>query len=140
MSDKIKQSLIGGIVATAAMTLITWMAPLMGFPKMSPPEMLAGMLGLPVFVGWLMHFMIGIIFALAYIFLLQKKLQKIANRYVKGAVFGIIVFVFAQIMMLVMSAMFTSMPSPEGSVALMMFGSVIGHVVYGIVALLFIKD
>lgn len=140
MSDKIRQSLIGGIVGTVAMTLVTWMAPLMGFPKMSPPDMLAGMLGVPVFAGWVMHFMIGAIFALAYTFLIQNKLQKISNRYAKGAVFGIIVFVFAQIMMLAMGAIFTSMPSPAGSMALMMLGSIIGHVVYGIVTVLFIKD
>lgn len=140
MSDKIKQSLIGGIVGTVAMTLITWMAPLMGFPKMSPPDTLADMLGLPVFAGWLMHFMIGVIFALAYIFLLQRKLQKISKRYAKGVVFGMIVFVFAQIMMLAMGAIFTSIPSPAGSMALMMLGSIIGHVVYGIVTVLFIKD
>lgn len=134
------KSIPGGIVGTAAMTLITWMAPLMGFPKMSPPDMLAGMLGLPVFAGWIMHFMIGVIFALAYVFLLQKHLQKISNRYVKGAVFGIIVFVVAQLMMLVMSAVFTSMPPPAGSMALMVLGSVIGHIVYGIVTVLFITD
>ena len=50
------------------------------------------------------------------------------------------VFVFAQIMMLAMGAMFKSMPSPEGSMALMMLGSVIGHIVYGVVTVLFIKD
>ena len=140
MSDKIRQSLIGGIVGTVAMTLITWMSPLMGFPKMSPPDMLAGMMGLPVFAGWVMHFMIGVIFALAYIFLIQKKLQKISNRYAKGVVFGILVFVFAQIMMLGMGAVFTSMPSPAGSMTLILLGSVIGHVVYGVVVVLFSKD
>lgn len=106
---------------------------------MSPPDMLSGMFGLPVFAGWVMHFMIGVIFALAYIFLIQKQLQKISNRYVKGTVFGIIVFVFAQVMMFLMTAVFTSIPSPAGSMALMMLGSVIGHVVYGIVTVLFIK-
>jgi uncharacterized membrane protein YagU involved in acid resistance len=140
MSDKIRQSFIGGIVGTVAMTLITWIAPLMGFPKMSPPDMLAGMLGLPVFAGWIMHFMIGIIFAIAYNFLLQKQLQKISNRYIKGTVFGVFVFVLAQIMMLAMGAVFTSMPSPAGSMALMLSGSAIGHIVYGVVVELFSKD
>ena len=140
MLDKIKQSLFGGVAGTVAMTLITWMAPLIGFPKMSPPDMLAGMLGLPVFAGWIMHFMIGVIFALAYIFLLQNRLQKISNRYTKGVVFGMIVFIFAQIMMLAMGAVFASMPSPAGSMALMMLGSVIGHIVYGVVVVLFSKD
>jgi hypothetical protein len=67
-------------------------------------------------------------------------LQKISNRYVKGTVFGIIVFIFAQIMMLLMDNIFISIPSPAGSMALMVLGSVIGHVVYGIVVVLFSKD
>lgn len=129
MSDKIKQSLIGGIVGTAAMTLITWMAPLMGFPKMSPPEMLAGMLGLPVFAGWIMHFMIGIIFAFAYTYLFAPKV-KISNIFLKGAVFGFVVFIFAQIMMAIMGAMLP-MPKMEGSMMLMMIGSIMGHIIFG---------
>ena len=129
MSDKIKQSLIGGIVGTAAMTLITWMAPLMGFPKMSPPEMLAGMLGLPVFAGWIMHFMIGIIFAFAYTYLFAPNV-KISNIFLKGAVFGFVVFIFAQIMMAIMGAMLP-MPKMEGSMMLMMIGSIMGHIIFG---------
>jgi hypothetical protein len=140
MSDKIKQSLIGGIVGTGAMTLLTWMAPLMGFPKMSPPDMLAGMLGLPVFAGWLMHFMIGAIFALAYAFLFIKVVRKIISKILKGALFGIVVFVFAQIMMAIMEAMLEGMPAMGGSVIIVMIGSIMGHLVYGVVVALFNKE
>lgn len=73
-------------------------APMMGMHKISPPEMLSCMLGMPVFVGWLMHFIIGVVFAFAYTFLCISK-HKIANVWLKCAGFGIIVFVFAQIMM-----------------------------------------
>ena len=140
MSDKIKQSLIGGIVGTAAMTLMTWIAPLMGFPKMSPPDMLAGMLGLPVFAGWLMHFMIGVIFALAYAFLFIKVVRKISSKILKGALFGLVVFVFAQIMMAIMEAIFGGMPAMGGSMILIMIGSIMGHLVYGVVVALFNKE
>lgn len=93
MNSKIQKSILGGLIGTAIMTIVTMVAPMMGMPKMSPPEMLAGMIGLPVFVGWIMHFMIGIMFATGYVFFFAG-LLKTANGFLKGALFGIAVFVF----------------------------------------------
>jgi hypothetical protein len=39
-----------------------------------------------------------------------------------------------------MGAMLGNMPKPEGSMMLMMLGSIMGHVVFGIVVALFVKD
>ena len=130
MNNKIQKSILAGIIGTAIMTVVMMVAPMMGMPKMSPPEMLSGMLGMPVFVGWLMHFMIGIMFAFAYTYLCIFK-WKISNVYLKGAVFGIIAFVFAQIMMGIMGAMMP-MPKMEGSMMLTMIGSLMGHIIFGI--------
>lgn len=63
MDTRVKKSILAGIVATAVMTVIMFMAPLMGMPKMNPPRMFSGMIGLPIFMGWIMHFAVGIIFA-----------------------------------------------------------------------------
>ena len=128
MKTKIQKSILAGIVGTVIMTVVMMVAPMMGMPKMSPPEMLSGMLGLPVFVGWIMHFMIGIIFAFAYTFLLSCKLP--GNLYIKGLLFGVIVFIFAQIMMAIMGAIIP-MPETEGSMMLTMIGSLIGHIIFG---------
>lgn len=122
MDTKIKQSVIGGVVATAVMTIVMVLGAMMGMPKMSPPDMLSGMMGVPLAVGWIMHFMIGVIFALAYGLFFHKWVRKIENRWVKGVVFGLAVFVFAQIVMAMMGA-----PSPEGSKTVIMMGSIIGH-------------
>lgn len=124
-----KKSILAGIIGTAIMTMIMFVAPMIGMPKMSPPEMLSGMMGLPIIVGWMMHFMVGITFALAYTFLFAPRV-KIDNIYAKGAAFGFIVFIFAQIMMAMMGAMFP-MPQPEGSMLLIMMGSIMGHIVFG---------
>jgi uncharacterized membrane protein YagU involved in acid resistance len=75
--------------------------------------------------------MIGIIFALGYTFLFSKILLKISNKILNGAVYGMIVFFFAQIAMAMMGLVFT-MPQMSGNISLMMLGSVIGHVVFGI--------
>ena len=131
MNSKISKSVVGGIIGTAIMTLIMYVAPMMGMPKMSPPEMLAGMMGFPVMVGWIMHFMIGVMFALGYTFLFSKMVS-LDNLILKGSLFGVTVFVFAQIMMLVMGKMMGGMEQPEGSAILMMIGSIMGHIIYGI--------
>jgi len=140
MTTKIKQSLLGGIVGTAVMTMVAFIAQMMGMPKMSPPEMLSMMTGFPIVVGWLMHFMIGIIFAMAYAFFFINVVKKISSNILKGAIFGFAVFVFAQIALAIMGAMMGGMPPMEGSMMLMMIGSLIGHVVFGITVALFVKE
>jgi uncharacterized membrane protein YagU involved in acid resistance len=141
MQTKIQQSVISGIVATIAMTLLIVIGGAMGMPKMSPPLMLASMMRLPILVGWVMHFMIGIIFVAGYVFFFNKWLRKISNRIARGAVYGIIAFIVAQISIPILGAIFGDggMPQPEGSMALLMIGSVMGHVVFGIVIALFVK-
>jgi hypothetical protein len=140
MTTKIKQSLIGGIVGTAVMTMVMFIAPMMGMPKMNPPEMLSMMMGFPIVVGWLMHFMIGIIFAMAYAFFFINVVKKIGSNILKGAIFGFAVFVFAQIAMAIMGSLMGGMPPMEGSMMLMMIGSIIGHVIFGITVALFVKE
>ena len=89
MANKFQKSVLAGIIGTILMTIVTMIAPIMGMPKMSPPDMLAGMIGMPIVVGWVMHFMIGIIFAFAYTYLFAPKV-KIGNIFLKGAVFGFV--------------------------------------------------
>jgi hypothetical protein len=110
----------------------------MGMPKMNPAAMLSMMMGFPIIVGWVMHFMIGIIFALAYAFFFINLIKKVINNILKGAIFGMAAFIFAQIMMAIMGMMLP-MPPMEGSMILMMLGSIMGHVIFGIVVAQFVK-
>lgn len=105
MITKISQGIIAGILGTAAMTMVMFMAPMMGMPKMNAAEMLSMMTGTPVVTGWIMHFMIGIIFALGYTFIFMDIVKRINNKVLKGSIFGLAVFVFAQIVMAIMGAM-----------------------------------
>lgn len=131
MKSKIVQSVIAGLVATAVMTGFMFLAPLMGLPKMNPAEMLSSMLGVSLTAGYLMHGMIGIIFAVVYVYFFNSKVH-IHSKIVKGALYGFVVFVFAQMMMFVMEKMM-NMPMGNDSMMLMMLGSLIGHLVFGIV-------
>ena len=142
MQTKIKQSVISGIVANVVMTLLMVLGGAIGMPKMSPPDMLAGMMKLPMAAGWVMHFIIGIIFAAGYVFFFNNWLKKISNKIVRGAVYGVVAFIVAQISIPLMGAIFgdAGMPQPdEGSKALVMIGSAMGHVIFGIVIALLVK-
>ena len=139
MKTKFKQALIGGIIGTAVMTLVMMIAPMMGMPKMSPPAMLSMMMGFPIAVGWMMHFMIGIIFAMVYAFFFINVVKKVSYNILKGAIFGMTDFIFAQIMMGIMGMMFP-MPPMEGNMMLMMAGSILGHLIFGITVALFVKE
>ncbi|WP_121354308.1 DUF6789 family protein [Flavisolibacter nicotianae] len=137
MKNKIAQTIVAGLIATAVMTVVGLMAPYMGLPRMNPAEMLSGMMGVPLMVGYLMHCMIGIMFAAAYIYFFNPKVH-IESKFLKGIVFGFAVFVFAQLMMLLIGMM---MPMPEmGDKMLMMIGSLIGHLIFGIVVALIVPN
>lgn len=142
MKPGILKSVIGGIIATLAMTAIMFMAPFMGLPEMNAAKMLSDMMHIPLALGWMMHFMIGVIFAITYGQLIIKWLGKINSKVLRGAIFGVVVFVFAQIMMAAMDAVMPapkmSMPDAHVNMALMMVGSIFGHLVYGIVVALIV--
>jgi len=140
MTEKIKQALAGGIIGTVAMTILTLIGGMMGMPKMSPPDMLSTMMGIPISVGWMMHFMIGITFALMYTFFFIRVVRKVNINILKGAIFGMAAFIFAQIAIAGMIAIFGDVPPPEGSMMLMMLGSIMGHVVFGVVVAMFVKE
>jgi uncharacterized membrane protein YagU involved in acid resistance len=113
-----------GVAGTAVMTMVgLWGAPMMGMPAMNPADMLAGAMGgLPV-VGWMAHFMIGIVLAGGYALVAAWLPGPAAAR---GAVYGIAPWLMAQVAVMPMMGM----PVFSGSVAMAM-GSLVGHLVYG---------
>ena len=131
MKISLQKTVLAGIAATVVMTIVMYLAPMMGLPEMNAAAMLSGMMGAPIIVGWAMHFMIGIIFALGYSFLFVSTV-KIENLAVKGALFGFAAFIVAQIGMVMISVVMGPMPAPEGGMMPMMVGSIIGHIMYGI--------
>jgi uncharacterized membrane protein YagU involved in acid resistance len=92
--------------------------------------MLAGFMGIPVALGWIAHFMIGVVLAAGYVYFLKDKLS--GKPAIKGILFALIPFFMAQIMVMpMMGAGLFSMNT--GAPMMMVMGSLIGHVVYGAV-------
>jgi uncharacterized membrane protein YagU involved in acid resistance len=128
----IKSALVAGLIATVAMTLFTFMAPLMGF-EMDIPKMLATTMGAPIIVGWLAHFMVGEILAINFALIFLRKTNKAAD-FKSGALFGLLPWLVAQIMVMPMMSLIAGGSYTSGlfsgSVMIAM-ASLVGHLIYG---------
>ena len=131
MNNNITKYFLAGIVGTIVMTIVMIMAPNLGMPEMAPWKLLAGAMGVPIVVGWIMHFMMGILFALGYGYVFAPNVQ-INNLWLKGIVFGIAAVILAQIGMKVMGMILT-MPPVDGTMQMRAVAMLIGHIVFGVV-------
>lgn len=122
------KALLAGVVGTVAMTMLTFIGPMMGMPEMDIPKMLAGFMGVPIVAGWLAHFMVGTGFAVVYAYVLESRIP--GSSFVKGALYGLIPWFLAQVMvnpMMGAGVFALNTPAPM----LMVVGSLMGHLVYG---------
>jgi hypothetical protein len=129
-SNAIGRAVLAGLAATAVMTIIMLMAPLMGMPEMNIGKMLGGFMGVPTFIGWAGHFMIGVVLAIGYGVFFEPRLNNAPV--VRGILYGLIPWIVSQVIMNPMmgAGLFASnTPAPF----LMVMGSLLGHVAYGAV-------
>lgn len=127
---KIKQTVIGGIAATAVMTVMMLIAPMMGMPDMKIGNMVANFMHIPIALGWVIHFMIGIFWAGIYSFFFKDLLS--INSPVKGMLFALIPWLLMQVIVMPMMGMgvFSSLaPEPLK----MVIGTMMGHLIYGLI-------
>lgn len=131
-NTSIPGAMFAGVLGTAVMTVLTFMAPKMGMPEMNIPKMLAGTMGLPISAGWLAHFMIGVVLALIYAFVFYSILP--GPPIVRGLIFSLVPWLMAQLLVMPMMMVLNGMPFSAGifsGSAIMAMGSLLGHLVYG---------
>ena len=119
---------LGGLAATLAITMMMYLiAPMMGL-SMDIAKMLGSMLGGSWWAGMAMHFVLGaVVFPLAYAFVLYHFLP--GSPTVKGIVFGVALWLLAQLVVMpMMGAGFFS--SNAGGIMAAM-GSLMGHLLFG---------
>ncbi len=130
----VQSALTAGLVGTIAMTAFTYMAPLMGF-EMNIPKMLAGTVGSPIIVGWIMHFMVGEILAINYSVLFLSSTNKSPN-FKSGAIFGLIPWAMAQIIVMPMMSLMSGGSYASGLFSgsiMIAMASLVGHLIFGAV-------
>ena len=123
---------LAGLVATAAVTLLWLVEPVVGLPRLAVGSMLSSWLAvatayLPMSptLGWTIHAVIGIGLAFVYATWLVARLP--GTPIFRGIGFGVSVFLFAQLvfMPLVGAGVFSRGDLP------LLAGSLIGHLFYG---------
>ena len=126
-------SIIAGLVATAVMTLLMYTAPRMGMPKMDIIGMLGSMFssdkGTARIIGLVVHFMMGVVFAIVYTYLWSAGLGSASLLW--GLIFGLAHGIVAIVTMPMMVRMHPRPPAMEGGPKTMI-GQLMGHAVFGL--------
>ncbi len=133
------QAIKAGIIAWIFFTLVLYMAPLMGVPKMDVPAMLAGMFGMNnLAFGWMMHLVVGLVLGRIYAYWFVDRVG--GAPWVRGLAFGVLPWLAMMVvvapMLPVLNPMLAKMPpglflANMGIMAPM--GSLIGHLIWGAV-------
>ena len=135
-------AVIAGLVASLVFSMVLVMAPKMGMPKMDIVSLLGSMFGKPnQALGWMMHLMMGVVFALIYAFLWSNGIGAAtwtgglvfgaAQWLVVGVVMGMIPMMHAGIKSGAVQAPGLWMTNNGGVMAFM--GGLVGHMIFGIV-------
>ncbi len=124
MNINFGRAALAGIIGTVMMTVVgLYAAPMMGMPPMNPAEMLAGQMGGSMVMGWIAHFMIGVILAELYAVVAGSLPGPVV---VRGALYGLAPWLLLQVAVMPMMGM----PFFSGSMSMAM-GSLPGHIIYG---------
>ncbi len=128
MRPNLSKTILGGLAGTLVMTLMMYfVSPMMGV-KMDIAASLGTMLGGSWSLGMMMHFINGtVIFPLIYAFLLFRLLP--GGPMAKGLVWGVILWILAQVMVMPMMGAGFFSSKMGGMMAVM--SSLLGHLVYG---------
>lgn len=139
-------AIVAGLVSTIVFTMILMMAPKMGMPKMDIVGLLGSMFGKPSpALGWMMHLMMGVVFALVYAFLWSNGIGSAS--WTSGLVFGAVHWLIVGVMMAMIPMMHAGIKSGavqapgmwmtgNGGGMMAFMGGLVGHMIFGVVTAL----
>lgn len=131
MNLNYQKTVTAGLAGTFAFTVIMFLGPMMGLPKMDMGNMLGIMnpiMPMPYLIGWMMHFVIGIVLTGIYGAYFLSILPY--DGWKRGLIWSLVPFLIAQIMVMPMMGMGLF----SGGNLLMIMGSLFTHSAYGAVA------
>jgi uncharacterized membrane protein YagU involved in acid resistance len=97
MRNRNLQAIAGGIAGTAVITLAMFLLSLAGMPDINYGHIIGQFLHTSEGVGWLLHFVIGIVLAFLYVYFFREFLP--GPYWVKGMVYGVLPWVISLIML-----------------------------------------
>jgi hypothetical protein len=138
----ILSAVIAGAVASLVFSMILAVAPKMGMPKMDIVSLLGSMFGKPnQALGWMMHLMMGIVFALIYAFLWSAGIG--GATWVGGLIFGVVQWLVVGMVMGMIPMLHVGIKSGAVKVpglwmtnnggVMAFMGGLVGHMIFGTV-------
>lgn len=138
-------AIVAGLAGTVVISMLMAMGPRMGMPKMAIWEMLGTMFSKEgnVGLGWVIHFMMGAVFAIIYAALWAAGIG--SATLVSGLVFGVVHFLIVGVMMGGMPMLHAGIKAGtvQAPGVLMLnsgvkgfMGGLVGHALYGLVVAL----
>lgn len=147
MNNKIKKSILLGIAGSLvmnlvieALTILTYISPALDLPKFNPANAISDIMGFSIAIGYGIHVLIGILFAIIYIYFLKPKLIGLNSIFLQSLIFGIIVYVFTQGLLLLINYFVKPVHYPEGSMVLIIIAGLIASFSYAITVVRFSRD
>ena len=128
----VTRAVAAGVIATASMTALLLIEPAVGLPEIAIGQLLSTSLSFTTAhlsvgpaVGWLIHFVVGSLWAIVYAGVMLVRLP--GPPLARGLLYGFVVFLLAQsLLMPLVGAGFFSRGDPST-----LAGGLLGHLVYG---------
>ncbi|MCH8024951.1 MAG: hypothetical protein IIB43_09620 [Candidatus Marinimicrobia bacterium] len=123
----IRKIVMAGVAGTLAMTVFRMLGPIVNIPKMDMGMMLGvknPMMAMPYWMGWMMHFVIGIILTFIYAAFLMDKLP--SDGWKQGAIYSILPWLLMSLALAPMMGM-----GLFGGTIMAGVGGLLGHLAYG---------
>ncbi|MBI3167828.1 MAG: hypothetical protein HYZ22_05080 [Chloroflexi bacterium] len=139
----ILSAVIAGVVASLVFSMVLAMAPKMGMPKMDIVSLLGSMFSAKsnLVLGWMMHLMMGVVFALIYAFLWSAGIG--GATWVGGLIFGTVQSLVVGMIMGMIPMMHVGIKSgavkapglwmTNNGGAMAFMGGLVGHMIFGAV-------
>lgn len=140
-------AIVAGLIATLVFTAVLMMAPRMGMPDMDIVSLLGSMFSAKsnLALGWMMHLMMGVIFALIYTFLWSSGVGAATWRF--GLIFGAVHWLVVGMLMLMIPMMHVGIRSGKvnapgaymtanGGGPMAFMGGLAGHMLFGLLVAL----
>jgi len=129
--------IIAGLAGTIAMTILMYLAPLMGMPKLDIIAMLGTMFTsnktVSTIIGVMAHLMMGVVFAFIYVLLWSFGIG--SPTWLWGLIFGAVHGLMVYLIMPIINRMHPRSVEMEGGTK-MAVGMVMVHMLYGLVVAL----
>ena len=127
-----KRAMAAGAIATASMTALLLVEPSIGLPQIAIGQIVSSTMStvsshtaVGPAGGWIIDLVVGIVLAMVYAGWIEKWLP--GTPFVRGLLFGCLVFVLAQIVF----APLTGSGFFSGGDIQLLLGGLLGHLVYG---------